>query len=50
VGRKDPQSGVFNGFKIAVQDDPSFNQSNSKTVWQKFGEVICGFKEILPIT
>jgi hypothetical protein len=51
VGRKDaPSTGTLNGFKISVADDSSFNQSNCKVVWQKFGDVMCGFKEILPVT
>jgi hypothetical protein len=50
VGIRDPNSAVFHGFRFNVQDDPSFNSSNCKTVWQKHGESMCGFREIVPFT
>ena len=40
--------GAFHGFRFNVQDDPSFNSSNCKTIWQKYGESLCGFREIVP--
>jgi hypothetical protein len=43
-------SGSIHGFRFNVQEDPSFNQSNCKTVWQKHGESLCGFREIVPFT
>jgi hypothetical protein len=33
VGTKDPMQGAFHGFRFNVQDDPSFNSSNCKTIW-----------------
>jgi hypothetical protein len=29
-----------------VQEDPSFNGSNLKAIWQRFGESLVNFKEI----
>ena len=44
VGRVQGQE--FQGFKLNVQEDPSFNSASLKNIWQRYGETLVGFREV----